>query len=466
MRHQKRDGILNMPGYKIPLKYDGLLYPLPVIYVSINDSVPCPFILDTGANLPMIIDSATAEQLELNVSKHDPLDSPVGPLRIANLQSVQFSGSDARNHLRFRGSPWAFVANLATIANTTCPERVAGIIGTSVMKGALALLDFDTQILTLTWHATLGTIPHVAWGALREFHGGYLADVTIAYGAKTKLLVDTGAMVSSLPSQTVSSLHISKATHSLHLTARGFVCQREVLVPSITVGGHTVRNFGATLVAEAMERFGPGSLGMDILSKFNVLLDFGRERLALLPRARATSHLTAKGITGISIGKTEDRVYITKVSEWSPANRVSLQPCDSLLAIDGRRVAHLPLVVAQRLLNGFAGTEASLLVQRGNDQPTTVRFRRLSEFDRPIKLCIDAGMVKRPDEPLTVLYVPPSSNMKGMLKPGDQILEIDGAATAPMEAETVFDTLTQPSEATEITVKRGDGNIMTVKIPR
>lgn len=450
--------------YKIPFKCDGLLYSLPVIYISINDSVPHPFVLDTGTNLPMIIDKATAEQLNLDLSKQ-AVDSPFGPLWEVDLHRVQVCGIDARNHLTFRGFPWAFVADLAVIASVTAPERIAGIIGAPVIREAIALFDFDTHILTLTWEATRLTIPKATGVALQEFNGQYLVDAVVAQTAKVKLLVDTGATVSSLPISAIRR-HTAKTTYSLRLTSRGFVCRRKAVVSSLAIGNRTVRNVAVDLAAEEPGRYAQGKLGIDILSRFNTLLDLKRHQLALLPRSKIIPHPSIGGATGISVEKTEGGVYIAEISQWSPARHTSLRPGDRLLAIDEHRIDAFPIGVIKRLLDGWADTEAKLLSRRDEDKPTVVRFRRLSEFDLPIELRIDCDMMKRPNEPLVVLYVPPSSKMKGILQPGDRILEIGGVATAPMEMETVLDTLMEPSEVTEITVKRGDGKVMIVKIPR
>lgn len=466
MGHQNTHGVFDVPGYKIPFKFDGLLYPVPVIYVSINDSELRPFIVDTGTNLPLIIDTTTAEQLKLDLSQHDTEESAFGPLRLAHLRSVQFCGSDMRNHLRFRGSPWAFVADLASIVGAICPERIAGIIGMPAIKGAIAMFDFDTKTLTLTWDTARSVRTNVRWVALQEFHDTFLVDVTVAQEASVKLLLDTGAMGSSLPSTTAKPLHFARTTYRLYLTARGVVCRRKVLVPSVAVGGRTVREVGMSLREESLGLRSKGSLGLDFLSRFNVLLDLRRHRLALLPRAKDIAHPSVRGVTGIDVDKAEGRVYVKEVSQWSPARDTSLQPGDTLFAVDGHRIADFPIAVIQRVIEGWSGTEAKLITQKGKNKMDTVRFRRLGEFDRPVKLRIDCDLIKRPGHPLTVLSVHPSGNVAMMLEAGDQILQIDGRATAPMEATSVFAILTEPSEATEITVRRGDSKTMTFKIPR
>lgn len=465
MYEKRRSGITSMQGFKIPFKYDGLLYPVPVLYVSINNIAPHPFILDTGTNLPMVIDEAFATQNRLDFSKQDAVNSPIGTLRIVDLRSIRFCGIDDRNHLRFRGSPWASVADLGAMSGAITPEPIAGIIGAPAFRDGLALFDFDNQILTLTWATARSASPKAKRAALREANDVYMVDVSIA-SSNASLLIDTGASTSSLSYNVVKQDSILNLTYTLGFNLkRGFTYRRKAIVRGITIAGLSVPNAAINLTGEIPGRSRQGSLGIDILSRFNVLLDLKHRQLTLLPRAAGIRPPLVTGITGIEVGAdTNGGVYITKIHSWSPASRTSLRVGDRLLAIDGHQIAHLPLVVTRRLLSGNAGTEARLLIQRNGEQPTIIRFKRLSEFDRPINLRIDCELAKQPNEPLNVVYVPPSSKMQGILQPGDSILEIDGAPTASMEAETVFDILTEPSNVSQTTVKRGKDRIMVIRI--
>lgn len=463
MDGKRRSGITSVQGFKIPFKYDGLLYPVPVLYVSINNIAPRPFILDTGTNLPMVIDEAFAIQNRLDFSKQDAVKSPIGTLRIVTLRSIQFCGIDDRNHLRFRGSPWAFVTDLGAISGATAPEPIAGIIGAPVFRDGAVFFDFDNQILTLTWGNARFASSKGKRTVLRQANDLYMVDVSIA--SKASLLIDTGASTSSLSYDVVKQDNILNLTYTLLFTLkRGFMNRRRAIVRGITIAGLSVPNAAISLTGET-GRSRQGSLGIDILSRFNALLDLKHRQLTLLPRTARILPPLVKGITGIEVGaETNGGVYITKIHSWSPASRTSLRVGDRLLAIDGHQIAHLPLVVTRRLLSGYAGTEARLLIQRGGDQSTVIRFSRLSEFDHPINLRIDCEMAKQPNEPLTVVYVPPSSKMHGILQPGDDILEIDGASTASMEAEAIFDILTEPSSVSKVTVKRGKDKMMVIEI--
>lgn len=76
-------------------------------------------------------------------------------------------------------------------------------------------------------------------------------------------------------------------------------------VPAVTIGNHTVRSVGVKLAAESSGRLTEGSPGSDILSRFIALLDLRRQRLAHLPRAKGIAHPPIKGVTGMSIEKTQ-----------------------------------------------------------------------------------------------------------------------------------------------------------------
>src|SRR5437588_550931 len=52
----------------IPIVFDPLLNQRPIVYVSINDAKPRPFVVDTGTDFPLVIDQQAAKELKIELT--------------------------------------------------------------------------------------------------------------------------------------------------------------------------------------------------------------------------------------------------------------------------------------------------------------------------------------------------------------------------------------------------------------
>ena len=172
------------------------------------------------------------------------------------------------------------------------------------------------------------------------------------------------------------------------------------------------------------------SLGIDLLSRFRVTLDFPNRRMLLQrpPDDAQQPHLD--GYTGIRLLPQGSDFVVESVYAGSPAQQAGVHAGDVVTDIDGHRVAGLPVTTAHALLNGFANTKAQIVVKREGGHSLTVSFDRLSIFVRP-PAAIDGLFLEIPThQPMQVIgLIEGCAGEQAGLKRGDVILEFNGHPT-------------------------------------
>lgn len=447
----------DIAGYRVPFKYDGLLYPLPVIQATINDEIICGLVLDTGLNIPLLIEESFSKRYGLNSTDTGKVLPPFGTIGKARLRSIQFQGTDVQNHLRFRGAPWGYVTNLDPLT-VAFPESIAGIVGAPVLREAVVLLDFAHNLLILNYSKPSLSLTNDRYVPLKIVRGVWMVQGVTHQGVKANFVVDTGDASCSIPAEATCDKGI-KTTATMYFSGSdgGFVFANEFLIPHIKIGQHVLTDIGCVPSYD-----GYGTLGMAALTRYRqVLLDLPNQRLVLSGQHEAPR---LWGKTGITLLFSQDGCRVATIAKWSPARRTPLKVGDRVVAIDGHSIAGLSPVVVRRLLDGFANTNAAIQVKRNPGTLITVKFPRMSVFEHPAVLRIDCDLVKRKREPLTVLHVSQTSATGALLKPGDQLLQINGKATSHMGIEDLMNLLTDAGTPLEIQIKRYSGEIVTATI--
>lgn len=200
------------------------------------------------------------------------------------------------------------------------------------------------------------------------------------------LIVDTGSTDLCLP-HTLNNVLRQRAhvdpLRFLHGQTRITVAER-VLLSSLWLNGGTWFEPDVEVLWGEEQRL----LGMGLLRRYKVTLD-QRNRQLLLERAPDYKQITGQivGYTGLTLrGEPADRpdgYFLDSVGQGSPGEKAGLAPGDQIQAIDGRPLRSLTVWQAQRLLNGFAGTEARLKVIPAHVKKTTAPREALLKRTNP-----------------------------------------------------------------------------------
>jgi predicted aspartyl protease len=425
-------------GYRFAFQYDPPRIPYIIIQVSINGKPPLPFLLDTGTNATIIIDTEAASKLglKLNDAREGTINGKNSSARTTVIKSLRFPSLDFWRHIDFAQYP-AFVIDLSTFDTAFLGKKPAGIIGVSLLEQFTVRLDFPSKVLTLYLkpHPPISisgatTVPLVEQKGKHR----YFVQVSPAQNLSAGLLLDTGSVKTSLPLAVASQIQSTPRYGDSTFMLGSYYISQTLLLPKIKVGDYSLDNF-AVSTSPVLRHC---TLGIDLLSCFRVTLDFPHHQMFLERAADRPYQLQGWG--GFTLKPSEKEFRVKTVEAGSPAEVAGLQVDDEIRSIDGRTLHGLSLDAASRLRNGFAGTRATLLIQRGQSQPFTLSFVRANLFAAPPD--IETGLtVEKPDKkPINVVQVDAGSPaQRAGLVAGDTIIALDGVLSVAMSADQTDD---------------------------
>jgi S1-C subfamily serine protease len=127
---------------------------------------------------------------------------------------------------------------------------------------------------------------------------------------------------------------------------------------------------------ETNRRGDAGTIGVALLSRFNLVFDYGRHRLIMEATATARRPMAydASGLLVAGSGPDYRGIVVVSVDPDSPAAAASIRPGDSLLMIDGTGVAELGLTGIRARLTQ-PGMVNMRVVHRGVSRDVVLRLR-------------------------------------------------------------------------------------------
>jgi hypothetical protein len=108
-----------------------------------------------------------------------------------------------------------------------------------------------------------------------------------------------------------------------------------------------------------------GLLGLDFLSRFDLVFTHGRREMLWKPRGLPAIEFDASGLTLIAEGAELRRYRVREVAPGSPAADAQLMQGDAIDSVDGRRASELSLSAIRDRLRFGAASEVTLGVTRG-----------------------------------------------------------------------------------------------------
>jgi hypothetical protein len=249
-----------------------------------NDSKPLDLIFDTGADIQVLYPSALGKGARLQFD---------GSVNNAGTGGRVLRQTSSDNHLEVGGLAWDHERVLYIEKQA---DHADGIVGYPVFQDKVVELDFDRMLMiiheALPAHAvgfTKTAMPPA--GTLTAVEAG------LGLGARREsgpLVLDTGGSGTLTVNAAFARTHgLAGTMRKLGNSALGGVGPAViradmVLLPELTLAGQTLRNVPITveLPAEGPPAPPGGALFMEVLSRFNMLLDYPRNEAYLKPNAR------------------------------------------------------------------------------------------------------------------------------------------------------------------------------------
>lgn len=248
-----------------------------------------PALMDTGATRSMI-EVGLAQELGIRWQK-------VGGGRTVGVAGGRIDyGQTQRVPVDIgAGQRWMYLGTFPTGANFADAD-VRLLIGMDILTDLVVSLDFEAMTVELQGLADF-TPPEGEPLKLTQT-GWHRATLPVELaGARAELLIDTAASVAlHLDAEFVARTPALKALPASRRMITGVdgVLEHDVIVaPEVTLGAErfvdvkaSSGSLAALRIADAMD----GVIGVDLLRQFNVVMDFGRNRVWLTRHEKGVAH--------------------------------------------------------------------------------------------------------------------------------------------------------------------------------
>lgn len=324
-----------------------------LVPVSINGSKPLKFVLDTGAPITAIIETANTQGLPLQLGQEIAV-AGAGKGRTAKANLVpKTRATIAGSHIDNLMALWL---PFGTVPHINQPDDAYfdGIIGRDLLNRYSVEIDFNTMKLALhpagtspTKTATGNTAVDNAWQPLalsfsEDKHPYVETTVSLSDQAPlpVKLILDTGS---------TGGLTLSPKTHDsivwpkrfYHVEKRG-LSGKEVInmapVPKLTVASYAMTDFIGGFSDGWDDAGSQGMLGNRVLNRFNLWFDYKNSQLWVQPHQGLTTSTQpdAAGLKLLPRHKSGAKVVVVYAN--GAASKLNIKEGDIVTRIAGEQV--------------------------------------------------------------------------------------------------------------------------------
>lgn len=258
-----------------------------IIPVRVNGT-NASFLFDTGTGICAISDRF-AEKLRLMPQPARRKDG--SPVLLPNGRRLQQVRAETVQVGRSAAEDLRFAVHSGEMLKQLVGEPVDGIIGVEFIQDCAVLLDFPRQEIRLIDPGNLNRKELAPLGMEGAFHApfrdvksNYEYSMRVRFGPiEADALLDTGAGTTYLRRSLADQLHLLPSTPPETQTTleRTFTLQRAIL-PRLQVGDTSIEQLAVAYLTEEVPGH-PNLLGLDILSRFRVLVDYPAEEIFLKP---------------------------------------------------------------------------------------------------------------------------------------------------------------------------------------
>lgn len=295
------------------------------------------FILDTGSG-GISLDTTTCEELKI---PHSPSGRTING--IAGIKEVDF----ARNNnlvlpgLTVKGLD--FYVNDYEILTNVYGIKIDGIIGYSFFSKYIVKLNFDSTLIEV-----------YEPGSIRYPHGGYLLRplftalpiqplrVKDSRTVNANFYLDTGAGLCFLMSTDFinDSAILLKKRKPVMVETQGLGGKKRMtitIIKELKLGPYIFRRVPTHIMEDEFNAtsypYIGGLLGNDILRRFNIVFNYQKREIHLLPNSHFRDPFDYS-YSGMSIYNIEGKIVVDDVVPGSPAFKADFKKDDVIMAVD------------------------------------------------------------------------------------------------------------------------------------
>ncbi|HEX3367693.1 aspartyl protease family protein [Phenylobacterium sp.] len=335
--------------------------------ITVNGQ-PAEAWLDSGAGAS-VLDAAFARQLGVTLGGGIQAHGVAGGVAGVHRACVDLQAGD----LTMSGRRVA-VIDLSAVARIV-PRPVQVLLGRDVFDQAVVDIDFQACKLSLIPRA--GFVPPPGRPvSLRP--SGDLRSLPIAIdGVATEAILDLGNAGGLLLDRDFAEAHHLLVGHRLStelaVGADGPRESAQACLDRVQVGGLSFDGV-PTVVTVGLTTRAPANIGVQLLSRFRLTIDFAGDRMWMAPYPNATAQPFRKNRTGLSLSPQAPGVLIVDhVALGSPAARGGWKAGELVTELDGRPIAPGYMASdASQWIFGVAGRSVALTLADGTERRLTL----------------------------------------------------------------------------------------------
>lgn len=295
------------------------------------------FILDTGSG-GISLDSSTVEEFKI---PHVPSGRSVSG--IAGIREVDFA---QHNNLSFPGlkvDSLDFYINDYDILTSVYGEKIDGIIGYSFLRRYILKIDFDSMRIEVFHPGKIqypsgGTLLHPIFTAL-PIQPLIIKDTRTV---RANFYIDTGAGLCFLISKRFQedSSFLKKRRRPVSIQVQGLGGKKQMLltiIKEVQIGPYKFRRVPTNILDDEFNAisypFLGGLIGNDILRRFNMILNYPKREIHLLPNSHFRDYFDYS-YTGMNMYYEDGKIIADDVIKNSPAFKAGLKKDDIILGIN------------------------------------------------------------------------------------------------------------------------------------
>ncbi len=363
----------------IPIEIHNNLVVVPVV---INNQLPLKFILDTGVRTTILTEKIYSDILHLTYSKKFTISALGGEnllsAYITNNVTIDMPGVHGRGHAML-----VLEKDYLELRHSLGSE-VHGILGYELFSRFVIKINYQAKVLTLMLPKKFK--PSRKYSRLpitvEDTKPYYVAELKLndTTSISAKLLIDTGAS-QGLFLDTESNKKIIVPQKNLNCVLGkglgGDINGRIGRINSLSIGRYIITDMIASfpdpnsyfdsLRSAKSNVYRNGSLGGDVLSRFNIIFDFPHEKIFVKSNAsfKKKPYYDMTGLTVRAIGERLHDFEVSRVRATSPAHLAGVQVGDKVLAINETSTFNMSLSELNSYFATKPGKKVTMRLLRG-----------------------------------------------------------------------------------------------------
>jgi hypothetical protein len=335
---------------------------------------PFNFILDTGSGA-ISLDSETTAEFKI---PHVPSGRTING--IAGITEVDYIQHKKLILPGLTVDSLDFYINNYDILSSVYGEKIDGIIGYSFLSRYIVKINFDSLIVEVY---TPGTIDYPPNGYLLHplFTALPIQSLTIkdARAVTANFYMDTGAGLCFLISKEFEqdSFILKRRRKPVEIQVQGLGGKKQMMltvIKEVQIGPYKFRRVPTNILDDEFNAtsypFLGGLIGNDILRRFNLILNYSKKEIHLLPNSHFKDDFDYS-YTGVNMYYVDGKIISDEVIYKSPAYMGGLRQGDVIIAVNTNFSNDIGIY---KNLMQVVGQKVTLLVSR-NNIPIIISFR-------------------------------------------------------------------------------------------